>query len=67
MITNLIINKTKNASVRFFIYMSSMGSFTIVNIYLPIITESTNLGGGSGAEASYRTIFKMLIYLWNIL
>ena len=24
MITNLIFNKTKNASVRFFIYMSSM-------------------------------------------
>ena len=24
--------------------------------HLPISTESTNLGGGRGAEASYRTI-----------
>ena len=35
--------------------------------HLPISTESTNLGGGRGAEASQSTIFKMLIYLWNII
>ena len=40
------------------------GSFTIVNIYV-FSTESTR-GGGRGVRGQ-RTIFKMLINLWNIL